>query len=165
MATHRRTVLAALCLLPLCPSIAFGQAGTWQLGQKIAPPPLTLLDGTAVNWSALKGKVVILEFWGSWCPFCSRQNPVLDRFYRQHRDQGLEVITISLDKTKDSATAYMKKGGYAFKAGMVTPEWNAIFKQRKGLPQLFVIDRSGALAMIEVREMLEDEISDISKLL
>lgn len=141
------------------------QAETWRMGQPLNLPPLELLDGTAVDWKSLQGRVIVLEFWASWCPFCARQNPLLDQFYRQHRARGLEVITISLDKTKDAAVAYMKKSGYAFKAGMATPQWHAIYKQREGLPQLFAIDRKGRLAAIEVREMMEEDIRDLAKLL
>lgn len=164
----RRYANAALCLAALAPFAslsAWAQSLLWKLGDRITPPALTLLDGSSVDWSALSGKVVVLEFWGSWCPFCARQNPVLDRFYREHQTRGLEVITISLDKTKDAAIAYMKKGGYAFKAGMATAAWDGIYKQRKGLPQLFVIDRTGRLVMIEIRELMEEDIRDIARFL
>lgn len=167
-----RRLLLAVGLASVAPWLAAQQstpllisAPMQKLGEPVALPPLALLDGSAVDWQALKGKVIVLEFWGSWCPFCARQNPTLDKFYRDHRSRGLEVITISLDKTKEAAISYMQKGGYAFKAGMATPAWTDIYKRRKGLPQLFVIDRSGRLAMVEVREMMEEDIRDIAKLL
>lgn len=159
--TFSMWLLAAAVPLPF----AIAQEGSWKVGDIVKLPALTLLNGETVQWDSLKGKVIVLEFWGSWCPFCSRQNPILDRFYKSHQARGLEVITISLDKTAEAAQQYMKKGGYSFKAGMVTPEWNAIFRQRRGLPQLFVIDRRGRLAQVEVREMLEDEILEISRFL
>lgn len=159
---RRATVLAGLSLALPLPVTA---QAVWRVGDRVSLPPLELLDGQSVDWAKLSGKVLVLEFWGTWCPFCARQNPILDKFYRDHQAKGLEVITISLDKTKDAAVAYMKKGGYAFKAGMVTPAWQAIYKQRRGLPQLMVIDRSGKLVMIEVREMLEEDIRDIAKFL
>ncbi len=159
---RRATLVAGLSLALPLPVMS---QTVWKVGDRVTLPPLELLDGQSVDWAKLLGKVVVLEFWGTWCPFCARQNPILDKFYRDHQAKGLEVITISLDKTKDAASAYMKKGGYAFKAGMATPAWQAIYKQRRGLPQLMVIDRSGKLVMIEVREMLEDDIRDIAKFL
>lgn len=162
--SQRRSVLAALPAVLLAPA-TMAQAGPWQLGQPVRLPTLELLDGASVDWRSLQGKVIVIEFWAAWCPFCARQNPLLDRFYRTHRDRGLEVITISLDKTKEAALAYMKKGGYAFKAGMATPEWDAIYKQRNGLPQLFAIDRKGRLAAIEIREMMEEDIRELARLL
>lgn len=168
MPTHarqRRSVCLAIPALALAHQAVWAQASAWKVGDHVALPPLELLDGSRVDWSSLSGKVIVLEFWGSWCPFCARQNPVLDRFYRDHQARGLEVITISLDKTRDAALAYMKKGGYAFKAGMATAAWNDIYKQRKGLPQLMVLDRRGQLVMIEVREMMEEDIRDIARYL
>ena len=158
---NRRHALMAGLAMACAPRLALAQA-RWELGQRVALPPLELLDGSQVDWKGLQGKVIVLEFWGSWCPFCARQNPLLDAFYKENRHRGLEVITISLDKTKQAAIDYMKKGGYAFKAGMATSQWNMIYQQRKGLPQLFVIDRQARLVMIEVREVMEDDIRDIS---
>lgn len=157
-------VFSGVALLPGLAPLGLAQS-RWELGQRVQLPALELLDGSTVDWKALQGKVIVLEFWGSWCPFCARQNPLLDSFYKANRSRGLEVITISLDKTKQGAIDYMKKGGYAFKAGMTTPEWSAIYKQRKGLPQLFVIDRQGKLVLIEVREVMEDDIREIARFL
>lgn len=164
MMISRRHLLIAMIATSAAP-IAMGQSRPWTIGETVKLPPLRLLDGTAVDWTSLRGKLIVLEFWASWCPFCARQNPILDRFYREHRDRGLEVITISLDKTPEAADAYMKKGGFAFKAGWATPEWQSIYEQRKGLPQLFAIDRKGRLASIEVRELMEEDIRDLAKLL
>lgn len=161
---QRRRTLAALLAALIAPR-AMAQAGGWRVGQSVSLPALALFDGSSVDWKSLHGQVIVLEFWASWCPFCARQNPLLDRFYRQHQARGLEVITISVDKTKEAAVAYMKKNGYAFKAGMATPAWQAIYQQRQGLPQLFAIDRSGRLAAIEVREMMEEDIRDLARLL
>jgi hypothetical protein len=55
------------------------------------------------------------------------------------------------------------KGKYSFQAGMATAAWRSIYSQRKGLPQLFVIDRRGVLVAAEVREMMDDDIEDIAK--
>ncbi len=149
----------------LIPGPTQAQALNWKIGDRITPPPLELLDGSPVDWNDFKGKVLVIELWASWCPFCARQNPVLDRFYRENRSRGLEVVTVSIDKTKQAAVDYMKKGGYAFYAGMATAAWHALYKERRGLPQLFVIDRSGRLAAIEVRELMEEDIREIAKYL
>lgn len=162
---YRRLLLTGLSVAIATPRLYAQSASGWAVGQIVTPPSLELLDGTSVDWLSLRGKVIVLEFWGSWCPFCARQNPLLDAFYREHRHRGLEAITISLDKTKQAAQAYMAKGGYAFKAGMTTPAWDAIYRQRKGLPQLFVLDRKSRLVMAEAREMLEEDIRDIAKYL
>jgi thiol-disulfide isomerase/thioredoxin len=161
---HRRQAIASLILAALCPA-AIAQKIPLAIGPQFQPPALTLLDGTPVAWQRLQGNLLIVEFWASWCPFCARQNPLLDRFYREHQSRGLEVITISLDKTKEAAVGYMKKGGYAFKAAMTTEAWTAIYRQRQGLPQVFVIDRRGRIVAIEVREMMEEDIRELARFL
>jgi thiol-disulfide isomerase/thioredoxin len=161
---HRRQVIASLMLAALCPP-SVAQKIPFAIGQQFQPPALTLLDGTPVDWRGLQGNLLIIEFWASWCPFCARQNPLLDRFYREHQSRGLDVITISLDKTKDTAVAYMKKGGFAFKAAMATEAWAAIYRQRQGLPQVFVIDRRSRIVAIEVREMMEEDIREFARFL
>ncbi len=137
----------------------------WKLGEQASFLPLTRLDGTQIDWTSYRSKVLILVFWASWCPFCARQNPLLDRLYRRQRDRGLAMVTISLDKAPELARQYVAKHAYEFEVGFATASWQAVFRQRKGLPQLFVFDRAGVLRQIEVREMLDDDIEELSRYL
>jgi len=152
-------MLAAGAALPVA---AFG---AWNKGDVVALPPLTLLDGRLLNPATLRGKVVVLEFWASWCPFCTRQNPHIEALYRAHRSRGLEVLAISIDKTQKAAADYLKSRGYTFLAAMLNPGYERIFRLRLGLPQTYVIDREGRLALVEMGEMFEEDIGDIAKLL
>ena len=152
-------MLAAGAALPLA---AFG---AWDKGDVVALPPLTLLDGRRLDPATLRGKVVVLEFWASWCPFCARQNRHIEALYRAHRSRGLEVLAISIDKTQKAAADYLKSRGYTFLAAMQNPGYERIFRLRRGLPQTYVIDREGRLALVEMGEMFEEDIRDIAKLL
>ncbi|MEY3669830.1 MAG: TlpA family protein disulfide reductase [Burkholderiaceae bacterium] len=135
------------------------------VGEPAKLPPLTLLDGSVWRLDSERGKVVIVEFWHTRCPFCNRQNPLLNAFTLRHRDKGLSVVTVSIDKKKADAQDYMKQKGYVFAAGLADDTWHAIFNQRKGLPQLFLIDRQGVVRAIEVREMFPDDIEELEKFL
>ncbi|MEN9764859.1 MAG: hypothetical protein RL397_814 [Pseudomonadota bacterium] len=147
------------------PSAANASAAYLVMGQPAKLPSLTLLDGSVWRLADDRGKVVILEFWHTRCPFCNRQNPLLNSFTLRHRDKGLSVITVSIDKKKADAEDYMKQKGYVFAAGLADDTWHAIFNQRKGLPQLFLIDRQGILRAVEVREMFPDDIDELEKFL
>ncbi|MGA1083226.1 MAG: TlpA disulfide reductase family protein [Burkholderiaceae bacterium] len=138
---------------------------TWVIGQKPQLPPLPLLSGKTHRFDSHAGRVLIIEFWHTKCPFCKKQNPLLDAFYRKHKARGLDVVTVSIDKKLADAQDYMKDHGYAFAAGLADPVWHAIYKQRKGLPQLFVIDRAGVLRQIELREMFPDDILELERYL
>lgn len=137
----------------------------WDKGQAVALPPLTLLDGAVLDLTALRGKVVVLEFWASWCPFCAKQNPLIEALYREYKTRGLEVVAVSIDKSRKAADEYMRKHRYSFKAGMISPAYEAIFKLRKGLPQTYVIGRDGRIAQLDMGEMFEEDIRAIARFL
>jgi peroxiredoxin len=137
----------------------------WRLGELVEFPPLKRIDGSEISWTSYRGKVLIIVFWASWCPFCAQQNPLLDRFYRTHQSRGLAMVGISIDKTAELAQQYIAKHGYRFEVAHAPPTWQAIVRQRKGLPQLFLFDRAGVLRQIELREMLDDDVDALSRYL
>ncbi|MBL8382077.1 MAG: TlpA family protein disulfide reductase [Burkholderiales bacterium] len=160
MPTRRRWLAGAALL-----ALAGPAAASWNRGEAVTLPALTLLDGSALDTSSLRGKVVLLQFWASWCPFCARQNPLIEALHRAHRARGLEVVTVSIDRTPAAAADYMRAKGYSFRAGMINPAYERIYRLRRGLPQVYVIGRDGRVALIELGEMLEDEVGDIARLL
>ncbi|MEK9813008.1 MAG: TlpA disulfide reductase family protein, partial [Bordetella sp.] len=107
---------------------------TLEVGKPVQLPKLELLNGRPWRLDDHRGKVVILEFWHSRCPFCMKQNPLLDAFFKEHESKGLEVVTVTIDKKKADAEKYMKDHGYRFGAGLADATWHAIYKSRKGLP-------------------------------
>ena len=107
----------------------------------------------------------MLEFWASWCPFCARQNPLIEALYREHRSRGLEVVAVSIDKTRKAAEDYIRKHGYTFKAGMINPAYETIFRLRKGLPQTYVIARDGRVVQFDMGEMFDEDIKAIARYL
>ena len=137
--------------------------GNWNQGETVVLPPLTLLDGTALDLAAMRGKLVVLEFWASWCPFCAKQNPLIEALYVEHRARGLHVVGVSIDKTRKAADDYVRRHRYSFKAGMVNPAYAAIYHLRKGLPQTYVIGRDGRLAQFDMGEMFEEDIRAIAR--
>ena len=155
----RRTFISGVPAL-----LANGTAqAAWDKGQAVSLPALTLLDGTRLDTGALKGKVIVLEFWASWCPFCAKQNPLVEALYREHAARGLEVVAVSIDKSKKAADDYVRGHGYTFKSGMINPAYAAIFRLRKGLPQVYVIGRDGRLAQFDMGEMFDEDVKAIAR--
>ncbi len=68
---------------------------------------LTTLDGTPVSLSAYRGKVVLLDFWASWCGPCKEEMPFLVTLHRQYEREGLAVVTINIDDEADNARAFL----------------------------------------------------------
>lgn len=160
MITRRRILAAAAGLAVPATALA-----AWDKGEAVDLPRLDLLDGSAFDPAVLKGRVVVLEFWASWCPYCAKQNPYIEALHRAHQARGLEVLAVSIDKSRKAAADYMQAKGYTFRAGMVNPAYERIYRLRRGLPQLYVIGRDGRIAMVEPGEMFEEEIRDIARLL
>ena len=98
-------------------------------------------------------------------PSARNKIPLLNAFYLQNRHRGLEVIAVSTDKSRDDVVAYVKKNGYAFDVAMANPDWLSTYGARKGLPQLFVLDRRSVLRAIELREMFPDDIEELTRFL
>lgn len=136
-----------------------------EIGKAAVLPDIQLMDGRVWKQSEAVGKVVIIEIWHTRCPFCAKQNPLLNAFYLKHRHRGLEVIAVSTDKSRDDVLAYMKKNGYAFDVAMANPVWMSTYKARRGLPQLFVLDRRSVVRAIELREMFPDDIEELVRFL
>ncbi len=83
-------------------SICLLQAATAQLrkGQEAPAIDLPNMQDSIVSLSSFKGKVVLLDFWASWCGPCRRSNPALVKLYNEFKDQGLEIVGVSVDQGK-----------------------------------------------------------------
>jgi len=99
-ARNRTYIKIFALVLIFCALIACGDSSApKQKKGKLAPDfSLTSLDGKKLNRDSLKGKVVILDFWATWCPPCRAAIPHLVELHKKYGDQGLVVIGISLDR-------------------------------------------------------------------
>jgi peroxiredoxin len=109
-------------------------------------PDFTLmsLDGRTIHLAAFRGKVVLLNFWATWCAGCQVEMPRLAALYRQHHQQGLEIIGVSMDDAGEDVIAKFARSKHADYT--IAKGNDAVAKSYGGvrfLPQTFVIDRNG----------------------
>ena len=104
-----------------------------------------LLDGTPFSLSAASGKVIILNFWATWCEPCRAEMPALNAYYRAHKSEGLEVLAISMDQPSDDGKVREVMRGFAFDAGLGREASFHGYGRIWRLPLTFVIDRNGVL--------------------
>ena len=147
-----RVLAAAVGAAALDPALAAA------VGDRVEWRDVTLLDGRTLPASALTGRVVVVEIWASWCPFCKRQNPVLQQVYEAHGGRGLEFLTFSIDREPAKARAYMTDNKYSFPAAMATVQSEKWFGPREGLPELYVVARDGRIVFKEAKEMVPEDL-------
>jgi thiol-disulfide isomerase/thioredoxin len=127
---------------------ASAQAGTIQLYRDpVALPDFTVtdLEGRPLSSSDLKGKVVLMNFWATWCPPCRAEIPDLIALQEKYRD-NLIVVGISEDEIPaDQVKKFVDEQKMTYRVAMSTPELHKIFKGVVALPTTFVIDPEGKL--------------------
>lgn len=116
-------------------------------GEKAAAFKLTDLRGDSVSMANLRGKVVFLNIWATWCAPCREEMPSMEKLYQRfHGNQGFVMLAVSQDtSSRDEVVAYVKKHGYHFDV-LLDPK-NAVAEAYKvsGVPETFIIDRGGRI--------------------
>jgi cytochrome c biogenesis protein CcmG, thiol:disulfide interchange protein DsbE len=125
--------------------VASGGAFAATVGEPAPAITARLFDGTTFDLADYAGKVVVVNMWATWCAPCREEMPALDRYYLQHRDQGLVMVALSMDNPKDSGKVREITAGYAFAAGFAADARMKGYGRIWRLPMTFVIDRRGIL--------------------
>jgi cytochrome c biogenesis protein CcmG, thiol:disulfide interchange protein DsbE len=142
---QRRSVVALLTAGALCAISWLAHAAGMQIGQP-APPMVAIgLDGRTFDLGAQHGKVVLVNFWATWCVPCRKEMPLLDAFYRQHRDAGLALIGISVDRPDRRPRVLKVMTAFAYAAAMLSDVTTKDFDPPDGVPSTYVVDHNGVV--------------------
>lgn len=133
------------------------------LGTPLALPEVALFDGSVFRPAQTEGKVTVIYWWASTCPFCALQSPEMQKLWNAHRQRGMQLLTLSIDKKPEAAVAYLKKKGYTFPAGWVTPEIRRNFPKPKGLPITLVRGRDGRIVQAERGQMFPEDVEQLAQ--
>ncbi|MCU0765574.1 MAG: TlpA family protein disulfide reductase [Burkholderiaceae bacterium] len=156
LSARRRLLLAAL---PLLAATVPGKAAD----APVRWTDIALVDGRVLKAADLQKRTVVVQMWASWCPFCMKQNPHIQKLHEASRGGGLLVLTFTLDKTPQAAREYMDKRGYTFAAALTTPQVEAWFGKRRTLPEVYVVDPAGRIVFREDGEMFPEDIAALTR--
>jgi peroxiredoxin len=122
------------------------------------------VDGKRIKLSDLRGKVVLVNFWATWCPPCREEMPLFNEVYRKYKGKGFEIIAVSTDKNEGLVKKFIKEFKIPFP--VVLDEKGELIKiyRVQGLPTSFLIDREGRVVKVRLGEYKEIE-KDLKKLL
>lgn len=127
-----------------------------------APPiELTDLNGVQLSLAQYRGKVVMIDFWASWCPPCAREMPVLTEVYDRYRDRPVEFIGISIWDRGQDAIRFVNTFDVAYPVAIDHQGKTAIDYGVTGIPEKFFVDPEGRLVRRFVGPMDEATLSKI----
>ena len=144
-ASSRRRSLSLLAGAALLSTSWLARAAGMQIGQPAPPMVAVGLDGQTFDLGAQHGKVVLVNFWATWCVPCRKEMPLLDAFYRRHRDAGLALIGISVDRPGLRPRVLKAMTAFAYAAAMLSDVTTKEFDPPDGVPSTYVVDRDGVV--------------------
>jgi cytochrome c biogenesis protein CcmG/thiol:disulfide interchange protein DsbE len=127
------------------------QSGPITVGQAVPPITLTTFDGQTLNTSEMAGKVIVLNFWASWCKPCEQEAAEMEQAWQLYKGDG-RVVFLGVDyvDTEPQARAYLAKFGITYPNGPdLRTQISQIFRIR-GVPETYFIDQNGKLAQVKI---------------
>ena len=176
MRTDRRQVLQHLCAVAATAGLAVASPARAQsaASEAVAPPlpapgtllrlpEVVMLDGSTFRPAQADGKVTVVYWWASTCPFCALQSPEMQKLWTELKGKGLQMLALSVDKTPKEAEAYLQKKGYTFPSGWATPEIQKVFPKPKGLPVTLVRGRDGRVLQAEKGQLFPEDVEGMAR--
>jgi cytochrome c biogenesis protein CcmG, thiol:disulfide interchange protein DsbE len=154
-------LLAGVVLVALV--FGFALARQNQTQPESGPAPdfnLTLLDGSSVRLADLKGKVVVINFWASWCGPCRDEAPVLEHLWNTYKDKDVVFLGVAYTDTEQGARQFLAEYNSTYPNGLDIGTKISELYNIQGVPETFIIDRNGEVAQFFMIPLSEKNPAD-----
>jgi thiol-disulfide isomerase/thioredoxin len=124
----------------------------------------TTVDGKEFDLAKLRGKVVLVDFWATWCGPCRVEMPNVIKTYEKYRDKGFEIVGISLDANKEKLLAYTTEQKMPWPQYFDGKAWENEISTNYGItsiPTMWLVDKKGYVRNTEAREGLDEHIAKL----
>lgn len=141
-------VIAFLALLGL--QLVQVKKGPVAVGEKAPDFVLTTYDGEQIESMELAGRVIVINFWASWCKPCEQEAAELEQVYRKFKDQDVVFLGIAYADTEPEALAYLSKFGITYPNG---PDLGTRITQAfrtRGVPETYIVGKDGRLVDVQI---------------
>ena len=125
--------------------IAGAALATGDVGESAPSLVVPELSGRVFDLAAMRGRVVIVNFWATWCPPCRQEMPALDAFYQRYHVRGVDMIGLSTDRSHDQAEVPKVMQAFSYPAAILSEAKVNGFGLPSVLPATFVIDGNGVV--------------------
>lgn len=130
-------------------------------GQPAPDFSLPAVTGETVRLSDLKGQVVLVNLWATWCPPCKAEMPAIDAFYRAHWEAGFTALMANAQEDEATVRAFIEANGFTFPA-LLDSQGELMRRYGvRGLPTTFIIDRSGHVRHIQTGAITQADLETI----
>jgi thiol-disulfide isomerase/thioredoxin len=160
-----RVLLHSLVYLLLLFQVA-AHAEEVRVGQRLALPTITTLDGKKINPGDVRNKVIVLSYFSTTCPFCMNEAPKLQAL-QESSSADLLVIGVDINHTDPEQKSKVMKWRERYKlTHPITTDYKVIESavgKPKGIPAHYIVDKSGVLKQVELGEMHDEDFDDIAR--
>jgi len=149
---------------PAVADMAQAQVQIRDIEKKPLELEFTAMDGSKVDLKKLRGKVVMIDFWATWCGPCMEAMPDVVKLYNRLHDKGLEIIGISLDQDEGRLKAVIKSTGILWPQYFDGKGWQNQISSRYGIaeiPSMWLLDRKGMVVDTDPEDGLEEKIEKL----
>ena len=147
----RRLIVTLAIIVPLIGILAYGfyrdprYIPTPMIGRAAPPFTLALLDGKQLSLADLRGRVVFLNFWASWCPPCREEARELERTWQGLKGENVVFVGAQIQDTEENGRAFIKEFGITYPSGSDPSGRISIDYGVWGIPETFLIDADGRI--------------------
>ena len=141
-------VLGLLAVLGI--GLVRSQRGSIRVGDRVPDLTLFTFEGDEIHFADLRGQIVVVNFWASWCKPCEQEAVELEQAYQMYRDQGVVFLGVDYVDTETEALAYLAKFGITYPNG---PDLGTRISQAfrtLGVPETYIIGPDGRLAAVKI---------------
>lgn len=163
--THRLSRSLQQLVLLISLGLVTQVAQSIEVGDYLPLGTVQTIQGQTFDQSHWNQKNTLVHVWATWCGFCHKQNANLNQLIKKIPAGSMNIVTISVDKKAEKVHEYLEKHRYNFDVVMMDAKLSATIGKRRGVPELYVLDRQGRVIQKDFGLMVDVDFFELSNYL